>query len=133
MIEAYTKEDVPITNGGGGKGHLATSTIKAKQWQAIAARRQHEINDAIPEDFVVSHYLKDTKAPIQLSTSGCGILTTREQAITAMTAAALLIKIHDRSYTAVEVTKAFCKRAAIAHQVVRELPRAPRYLHHHPK
>lgn len=48
----------------------------------------------------------------------CGKLTDREIHITeAFDATALLEKLGSREFTAVEVTTAFCKRAAIAHQL----------------
>lgn len=49
----------------------------------------------------------------------CGILTARELEITeAEDAIAILDQIHSKTWSAVEVTVAFCKRAAIAQQLV---------------
>ncbi|KJX94055.1 general amidase like protein [Zymoseptoria brevis] len=50
--------------------------------------------------------------------STCGVLTSRELEITGTNDALdILRKIRDESYTAEEVTRAFCKRAAVAQQV----------------
>jgi amidase len=49
----------------------------------------------------------------------CGLLTARELEITEIAdATALLEKIHSRQWTSLEVTVAFCKRAAIAQQLI---------------
>lgn len=51
----------------------------------------------------------------------CGILTERELAISLTpSAVALLEDIRKGVYTATEVTRAFCKTASIAHQMVSE-------------
>lgn len=51
----------------------------------------------------------------------CGMLTPREVEITSHSAVTLLERIHNEDYTAVEVTIAFCKAAAVAHQIVCKL------------
>lgn len=49
----------------------------------------------------------------------CGLLTARELDITDVEdCIALLKKIHSKEWSALEVTVAFCKRAAIAQQLV---------------
>lgn len=54
----------------------------------------------------------------------CGILTDREVAITqANDAVDIVEKIRKQEYTAEEVALAFCKRAAIAQQLVTSLER----------
>jgi len=47
-----------------------------------------------------------------------GILDDRELEIISFSATELLKRIHTRTFTAVEVTRAFCKSASIAHQAV---------------
>jgi amidase len=52
----------------------------------------------------------------------CGILSGRELEITEVKdCTALLSKIHSKDWSAVEVVTAFCKRAAIAQQLVNPL------------
>lgn len=54
--------------------------------------------------------------------SSCGLLTDRELEITDVEdCVALLDKIHSREWSAYEVTIAFCKRAAIAQQLINPL------------
>lgn len=49
----------------------------------------------------------------------CGLLSEKELEITERTAVDLVKRLAKGELTAVEVTAAFCKRAAIAHQMVR--------------
>ncbi|KAG0646116.1 amidase [Hyphodiscus hymeniophilus] len=84
-------------------------------WAAVAGRRQDEINNAIPEPYRLTTTLLEACNLIKLPET-CGILEERELKITSHTATELLKLLHNETYTAVEVTKAFCKRAAVAHQ-----------------
>ena len=99
---------------------IKTSTVAnvSPDWKIVAARRRHEIFSKIPAEYLVS---PASLKPANLSNlvQTCGILTTRELMIVNSTAVALLKSIHSRKLTAVEVTTAFCKSAAIAHQAVR--------------
>lgn len=88
-----------------------------EDWRAIAARRKKEIYDRIPAEYLVDKTLLSQQRVVDLPRQ-CGLLTPRELRITEHTAVELLQRIHDGTYSAVEVTKAFCKRAAIAHQAV---------------
>ncbi len=52
----------------------------------------------------------------------CGLLTARELEITDVEdCVALLEQLHSRKWSALEVTVAFCKRAAIAQQLINPL------------
>lgn len=79
-----------------------------------------EFSDSIPESLWLSQETIDnagkdvTKIP-----STCGLLSARELEITeSHDAYSLAEAIANKTYSAVEVTIAFCKRAAIAHQLV---------------
>lgn len=89
-------------------------------WRTVAQQRQDEVNGAIPEAYRVPKALLTGCNFISLPES-CGILNERELKITSNTATELLKLLHNETYTAVEVTTAFCKRAAIAHQAVSAL------------
>ncbi|KAG0645739.1 amidase [Hyphodiscus hymeniophilus] len=85
------------------------------KWQKVADRRRDEILKAIPEEYKVSpHHLAASDRSKLVET--CGLLSPRELSIIRLTATQLLRCIHTRIFTAVEVTRAFCKSAAIAHQ-----------------
>jgi amidase len=96
----------------------STAVLEKPRWQDVAKRRREELYDVIPKDYLVSPALLKGKIFTSLPAT-CGILSQRELGITSLTASSLLKLIHKGAYTAVEVTKAFCKRAAIAHQAVR--------------
>lgn len=96
---------------------FSTPVEPASHWQLVAARRRKEIQNAIPSEYALPSQLFNRKSHIDLPQT-CGLLSNRELSITAFSATALLQRIHSRTYTAVEVAAAFCKRAAIAHQAV---------------
>lgn len=98
---------------------LPTTVSQEKtRWQDVAQRQHEAVYSCIPTEYMVSPALLKSKHLIQLPES-CGILNARELVITSLTATRLLETLHNGTYTAVEVTRAFCKRAAIAHQAVR--------------
>ncbi|KAL3427906.1 acetamidase [Phlyctema vagabunda] len=84
-------------------------------WQDAARQRREDINGAIPSEYIIPDFLLKGHHFLDLPVR-CGILDQRELEITSMTATSLLKGIHEEKYSAVEVTTAFCKRAAIAHQ-----------------
>lgn len=93
--------------------------VATPSWKLVATRRQTEINNAIPPEYLLPQgMLEALEHRIELPETS-GMLTGRELEITALSATRLLQLLHNGTYTAVEVTTAFCKRAAIAHQAVR--------------
>ncbi|KAG9242034.1 amidase signature domain-containing protein [Calycina marina] len=85
------------------------------KWKKVAARRRQEINSKIPAEYLLSPtLLKPTNVSKLVET--CGLLTARELSIVRSSAVKLLESVHNRNFTAVEATTAFCKSAAIAHQ-----------------
>ncbi|KAL1303077.1 hypothetical protein AAFC00_006521 [Neodothiora populina] len=83
-------------------------------WQSIAAAKRHELEDAISEYKIEESLLDGTNTTSWPSASG--LLSPRELKITESRAVDLVEKLRSRDYSAVEVTVAFCKRAAIAQQ-----------------
>ena len=92
-------------------------------WESVAAKVRARIDNAIPPSYLVDPLLlpKTLNEPILDLPAKSGILTAREVEITELNAYELVPKLADQTYTSVEVTLAFCKRAAIAHQVVSSL------------
>ena len=88
------------------------------RWQIKAREKREAINSEIPSHWQIAHVpdadeLKDAQHYARK------FLTEREIGITEMAdARALLEKLARGQYTALEVTEAFCHRAAIAHQTV---------------
>lgn len=92
--------------------------LESPSWQKIAAEKRQEIIAAIPQAYLVNEELLQGLNATDLPRRS-GILTTRELDITESRAVDIVEQVRQRKYTAVEVTTAFCKRAAIAHQAVR--------------
>lgn len=98
--------------------NLSTAAAAPLKWEEVASRRREEITSAIPPEYLVPRNLLQNENLVDLPYK-CGILSPHELSITSLSATELLRLIHNETYTAVEVTTAFCKRAAIAHQAVR--------------
>lgn len=84
-------------------------------WEQVAAHKKREIESAIPSRYYVDKTLLDSHNAVDLPRKS-GLMTARELLITESRAVDLVKFLAKRTYTAVEVTTAFCKRAAIAHQ-----------------
>ncbi|CDK25120.1 unnamed protein product [Kuraishia capsulata CBS 1993] len=85
-----------------------------------AAAKKKATRDLIPEKWRLPAdlYPTDPMANVLDIPRTCGILTEKEQDITEnYTAAEMLVKLSSGEFTSVEVTTAFCKRAAIATQL----------------
>ncbi|OAP55797.1 hypothetical protein AYL99_09949 [Fonsecaea erecta] len=83
----------------------------------ISRRKVAERDSKIPAEWSIS-IPEDDDNLLQLPRT-CSLLSQRELEITEnYDSVALLAKIHARVYSSVEVTRAFCKRAAIAQQAL---------------
>ncbi|KAM3413498.1 Acetamidase [Cercospora zeina] len=84
---------------------------------AIAKQKREQRASRIPEEWKLSEGTQFPNNVLNVPTT-CGLLTTRELEITGEhDGLGIVQKIRDRTYTAEEVTRAFCKRAAIAQQL----------------
>ncbi|RAK90490.1 general amidase GmdA [Aspergillus costaricaensis CBS 115574] len=84
-------------------------------WQKAAQAKRQAILDAIPQKWRIQY---DT-LPIDVTGEFIqGYLTPREIEITEADAVVITSQTTSGSWSAVEVTEAFCHRAAIAHQLV---------------
>jgi len=90
-------------------------------WQQAANERREQIESAIPAAWVLPPGALSFKNSMMLPHT-TGIMTKKELKITECRAVDLLELMRSKSYSAVEVTTAFCKRAAIAHQAVSSCP-----------
>ncbi|KIX96407.1 uncharacterized protein Z520_07673 [Fonsecaea multimorphosa CBS 102226] len=94
-----------------------------EEWRTLVERKRAEGAKAIPKEWRLSpSILESVNADADISVldvpGKCGILTPKELEITeTYDAVDLTTKIAAKELSAVEVTEAFCKRAAIAHQV----------------
>ncbi|KAH8690127.1 amidase [Talaromyces proteolyticus] len=93
-----------------------------KPWQEIAADKKAEQASRIPSEWKLSEkVLKNAETTVDLRpiAASCGILTAKELKITdEYDATDLAAEVAKGTYTAVEVTTAYCKRAAIAQQLL---------------
>ena len=95
-----------------------------KPYQEIASNAQAGVHAAIPPKWKLpEEFLKlDQYANVIEVPRRCGILTPTQIKITEQTATELISKLANGELSSVEVTEAFCARAAIAHQLVRAPP-----------
>jgi amidase len=89
----------------------------ATTWQSIARRKKEEQLSRIPKEYLISQ--SNYSGQMNLLSIPRSYLNTREADITeSYDATALAEAIRTQKFTCLEVTKAFCKRAAVAHQLV---------------
>lgn len=89
-------------------------------WEAKAASKRNTLEQSIPLEWRIP---KDLLPPQDLDNvmdwpETSGWFTKEELAITDLTAEHLVRKLAGGAYTSETVTRAFCKRAAAAHQLV---------------
>lgn len=107
--------DPPLALDSQEKIPIVETVETAPRWQTVAKRREVEIQMAIPKEYIVPpHLFQKTNNSKLVQT--CGLLSPRELSIISLTATKLLEYIHNQTFTALKVTRAFCKSAAIAHQ-----------------
>ena len=89
-------------------------------WQTIAARKQAERASKIPKEWLIPESLLPAadKEFVQDFPATSGLFTEKELVITESTASEVVDKIAAGEWTALEVTKAVCKRTSVAQQLV---------------
>ncbi|KAI4729930.1 amidase [Aureobasidium sp. EXF-10728] len=89
---------------------------QSMSWQDIATRKHKEIFDAIPSAWLVDKQLLRSHNFMDLPKKCPLIMSKEELFITEQRAVDILSRIRARTWTSHQVTLAFCKRAALAHQ-----------------
>jgi amidase len=88
-------------------------------WQLIARRKQQEQSDAIPQSWTLKTRPAASRNNVLAIPRECGILSARELELTEKyDATALVQELAAKRLKSVDVVTAFCKRAAIAQQLV---------------
>ena len=89
-------------------------------WQKAALWKRQQIYSQIPKDWILAQSILDEAHQRNQLSGGFidSLLDDRARDITSLTSQELLDSMANRSMTAVQVTEAFCKRSAIAHQIV---------------
>ncbi|KAK8075590.1 amidase, partial [Apiospora hydei] len=100
---------------------IFTTSSTMKDYKAIAAEKVAQRNSKIPKDWLISlETFKDATCLLDIPTT-CGALSDAECEITSKyDATDLLAKLQVGDFSAALVTKAFCKRAAIAQQLLKQ-------------
>lgn len=87
-------------------------------WQTIASEAQANLLKSIPLKWRLPSPVDSSVTDVRSIPRTCGLLTQRQIDITEQTASELVPQLRDGTLSSVEVTEAFCARAAIAHQCV---------------
>ena len=89
-------------------------------WEEKASQKQLSLYNLIPQEWRLSQsIIKNPPKNLTTVPSQCGILSTLDLEITEIdNIEELAYRIAQGKYSAVQVTEAYCKRAAIAHQLV---------------
>jgi amidase len=90
----------------------------AQDWQKTASTAQESLLNSIPAAWRLPQPLDNSLTDVRSVPRTCGLLTEKQLDITELTASALVALLRDGKLSSVEVTEAFCGRAAIAHQCV---------------
>jgi amidase len=88
----------------------------SSSWESKAADKKSRLKATIPQEWRLKSL--PTEENVMGVPKSSGILTADELAITESTAVDLVSEMAAGKLTSVAVTTAFCKRAALAHQLV---------------
>lgn len=92
---------------------------RAESWSDIGLAKRAKRDSLIPESWKIDTSLYNDHDTVLDVPVTCGVLTSREIDITSnYDAVDIVAKIRAAIFSAEEVTTAFCKRAAIAQQLV---------------
>ena len=90
----------------------------AHDWQKIASSAQENLFNSIPTKWRLPQPPGPSLTDVRAVPKTCGLLTPKQLEISEQTASELVIQLKNRKLSSVEVTEAFCGRAAVAHQCV---------------
>jgi len=100
-------------------------SLRMRDYRVVAARKQTERNNKIPPQWLIDSALRNATSVLHFPVT-YGVLNEVERDITSkFDATTLLKKLKEGSWSAEQVTTAFCKRAAIAQQLVNHLAGLP--------
>lgn len=88
-------------------------------WEAKASAKRASLANLIPPEWKIeASQIPPSSALRDFAVFICGFLDPQELMITNAPASKILVNVRSRQWTAVDVTLAFCHRAAVAHQLV---------------
>jgi amidase len=85
-------------------------------WEQLAADKRSSISNSIPSEWMIRDLPKDDNVFSYPKTSG--LLSAQELELTESSATELVAQLAEGKLKSVDVTLAFCKRAALAQQLV---------------
>lgn len=90
-------------------------------WEIAAAKARNRLSKSIPEDYVIPENVKPNDDVLNVTewARNTDWFTDEEKNITSTSALELLDKMAKGGWSAETVTKAFCRKAAAAQQLVR--------------
>lgn len=96
--------------------------MSEQNWEKIAAAKRAALAEQIPSEYRVPKDLlpPDSQLDVTQWPKESGWFSKEELEITDSTASRILEKIASKSWSSEQVTKAFCKRAAAAQQLVQQ-------------
>lgn len=104
----------------------------AQTWKDVVAEKTRRQQASIPKEWILTNLPSKEHLDVISFPETCGLLSAKEIEITNSNADALMERIRSGSWSAVDVTTAFSKRAVIAHQLVSLLKRTvPLHITHY--
>lgn len=96
--------------------------MSSESWKEISEKARKKLDASIPSEWRIPKDKLPPPEQLDVTTfpARSGILTEIELAITESFATDIVKKVAFGEWSAEDVTRAFCKRAAIAHQLVRK-------------
>lgn len=93
--------------------------MSEQNWETIAKSKQAALAESIPADYRIPKDLQPPESQLDVTQwpEESGWFSQQELEITSSTASSILQKVASKAWSAQDVTKAFCKRAAAAHQL----------------
>lgn len=90
-------------------------------WEKVASAAKVALAESIPTEYRIpeDRLPPQTQLDVTVWPKASGWFSTKELEITDSTATNILAQIASGSWSSEDVTRAFCKRAAAAHQLVR--------------
>merc|ERR1712000_570272 len=93
----------------------ASDSIATMTWEQVVEDKRARLEATIPSEWRIKS--KPTEDSVMAYPKQSGIMTPEELSITESSAVDLVAQLASRKLTSVAVTTAFCKRAALAHQL----------------
>ena len=92
--------------------------MSTKNWKDLAAAKKAHQQKTIPGQWIIANPPPKDQLDVSALPESYGVLSAKNVEINNSQVDVLLAKLADGSWSAVEVTTAFSKRAVIAHQLV---------------